>query len=132
MESWRYIEVQRRAAAVVVRFTENSLVGLALAEMLRLELTRLISDIGGSRLIVDFSDVKSISSSIIGELLRARQRLRSQGGQIILCNVPLPIQEIYRTLNLDRAVFPVCDSVESAMRAPTVIREECAEQQMED
>ena len=82
-------------------------------------------------MIVDFSGVKTITSSVIGVLLKTRKKLLSEGGRLRLCCVPMPIREIYRTLNLDRKILPVFESLEDALQAADV-RVDPATEQMED
>jgi anti-anti-sigma factor len=131
MEKRRYIQFDRRPGAVVIRFVESDLSGPTFAEILDVELAQLVSDLRPSRMVVDFSGVKTITSSVIGVLLKTRRKLLQEGGRLRLCCVPLPIQEIYRTLNLDRRILPVYRTVEDALDAADVQADRSYEQ-MED
>ena len=128
MEQRRYIEFVRRPGAVVVRFVESDLSGQTLAESLDVELAQLVSEFRPPQLVVDFSGVKTITSSVIGVLLKTRRKLLQEGGRLRLCCVPMPIQEIYRTLNLDHRILPVFRSLEDALNAPDVRAESTIEQ----
>ena len=108
----------RQSGAAVVRFIETDLSVPLLAEGLESELTQLIGDLHPALVVVDFTDVKTITSSVIGVLLTTRRKLLQEGGRLRLCCVPLPIHEVYRTLNLDRRILPVFESLEMALGAP--------------
>ena len=131
MEQRRYIQFVRRPGAVVVQFVEQDLSGPTLAEVLDVELAQLVNEFHPSRLVVDFTGVKTITSSVIGVLLKTRRKLLQEGGRLRLCCVPLPIQVIYRTLNLERRILPVYRTLEEALDAPDV-RVEPTIEQMED
>lgn len=131
MQQLRYIRIAWQSGAAVVRFIETDLSGPLLAEGLESELTRLVSDLHPALVVVDFTDVKTITSSVIGALLTTRRKLLQEGARLRLCCVPLPIHEVYRTLNLDRRILPVFESLEMALGAPDVQVEPSVEQ-MED
>ena len=75
--------------------------------------------------------MRTITSSVIGVLLKTRKKLLQEGGRLRLCCVPLPIREIYRTLNLDRRILPVYETVDDALEAADV-RIDSTMEQMED
>lgn len=121
MQDFRYIRVEQLGSAVVVRFVESDLSGMALAESVEIELSHAIAQYAPSRLIIDFDGVKLIASSVIGVLLNTRKRLTQQGGMLLLCRVPVPIREVYRTLNLEGRMLRVFPTVEDAIQAPLTI-----------
>ena len=117
MDDFRYIRVERPAGAVVVHFTETDLRGDTIAECIRLEVDRILQFETPPRLLVDFSGVRSISSAVISTLLVIREKAHQRGISFGLSSVPVPIREIYRTLQLEGTKFQVYDSVEVALRA---------------
>lgn len=132
MDKFRYIRVERMNGSAVVRFTEPNLRDNIIAECIGLEVERVMREERPIKLIVDFSGVRSIASPVISALLVLREKAAAESISFGLCNVPVPIREIYRTLQLEGTRFQVFDSVEHALRAPGVIETNRPSAQMED
>ncbi len=132
MDEFRYIRVERINGSVVVRFTEPNLRDQIIAECIGLEVEQVMRSERPIKLIVDFTDVRSIASPVISALLVLREKAIAEAIGFGLCNVPVPIREIYRTLQLEGTRFQVYDSVEHALRAPSVIESNRPNAQMED
>ena len=54
------------------------------------------------RVILDFSGVELISSSLLGKLILLLRRIDSTGGRLRLCELSPTVQSVFRTSNLDR------------------------------
>jgi anti-anti-sigma regulatory factor len=132
MDKFRYIRVERVDGSAVVRFTEPNLRDNIVAECIGFEVEQVMRDERPIKLIVDFTDVRSIASPVISALLVLREKALAESIGFGLCNVPVPIREIYRTLQLEGTRFQVFDSVEQALRAPSVIETNQPRSQMED
>lgn len=52
--------------------------------------------------VLDFSGVDMISSSLLGKLILLQRRIDSTGGRLRLCELSPTIQAVFRTSNLDR------------------------------
>ena len=132
MDDFRYIRVEKVDGSLVVRFTEPNLRDQIIAECIGLEVEQAMRQERPIKLIVDFTDVRSIASPVISSLLVLREKAVAESIVFGLCNVPVPIREIYRTLQLEGTRFQVYDSVEHALRAPGVIESNRPSAQMED
>ena len=54
------------------------------------------------RLILDFTGVDLISSSLLGKLILLLRRIEGAGGKLILCELSPTVQTVFKTSNLDR------------------------------
>ncbi len=54
------------------------------------------------RVILDFSGVDLISSSLLGKLILLQRRVDGSGGKLRLCELSPTVQSVFRTSNLDR------------------------------
>ncbi|WP_435015945.1 STAS domain-containing protein [Tundrisphaera sp. TA3] len=54
------------------------------------------------RLVLDFSGVDLISSSLLGKLILLQRRVDNSGGKLRLCELTPTVQSVFRTSNLDR------------------------------
>lgn len=54
------------------------------------------------RLVLDFSDVALISSSLLSKLILLQRRIDGTRGKLRLCEMSGTLQSVFRTSNLDR------------------------------
>ena len=68
---------------------------------------------GGIKLILDFGNVRFLSSAVLGLLIRLSKRIYEHDGQLKLCNINPKIFEIFKITRLTKT-FDICEDVESA------------------
>ena len=73
---------------------------------------------GRSRLVIDLSGVTYISSSGLRALLSVRRRARSDGGDVVLCNMLPRVREIFEMVGFV-SLFRIAPSVQEAARTFT-------------
>ena len=54
------------------------------------------------RLVMDFSDVNLISSTLLSKLILLQRRIDGTHGKLRLCEMSPILQQVFRTSNLDR------------------------------
>lgn len=54
------------------------------------------------RVVLDFSSVNLISSSLLSKLILLQRRVDGTGGKLRLCEISPVLQQVFRTSNLDR------------------------------
>jgi anti-sigma B factor antagonist len=54
------------------------------------------------RVILDFTNVNLISSSLLSKLILLQRRVDASGGRLRLCEISPILQQVFRTSNLDR------------------------------
>jgi len=54
------------------------------------------------RLVLDFSEVNLISSSMLSKLILVQRRIDATRGKLRLCELSPILQQVFRTSNLDR------------------------------
>ena len=62
-------------------------------------------------LVIDFQNVKILSSTVISSLLICKRYAVRTKTQIILCEMSRSLRNIFRSLKLDGTEFTICDSV---------------------
>jgi anti-anti-sigma regulatory factor len=117
VSNYRYFITEESTQAIIVHITESRMSSEVISEIFRLELARLVADTAPRNLIVDFHSVTMISSSFISALIVLRNQLDRDRVSLLLCDMPVSIREVYRTLNLEGTVFDIFDSVPSALRS---------------
>ena len=67
----------------------------------------------GMKLILDFCNVRFLSSAVLGLLIRISKKAYEHGGQLRLCNINPKIYEIFRITRLTK-IFDIYQDVKSA------------------
>jgi len=84
----------------------------------------LILEKDGVNLILDFTRIRLLASSVFGFLLKLKKMVNQRGGRMILCCVQKKltntandsyVYEIFKVVRLDK-VFTICDDVNTAQR----------------
>ncbi len=112
----RYFNVDRSDDTIVAQIVDAHLNGAALADFIKQELVEMLED-QPKTLIIDFQNVKSVSSSTISSFLQIANRMRASNARLVLCSMSESLRSIFKTLKLDGSVFLIFDSVDEAIQS---------------
>jgi anti-sigma B factor antagonist len=70
------------------------------------ELLPVIDEVKERRIVIDFTNVKFMSSAFLGLLIRILKRISEQKGSLELVNIQPNIHKIFKITNLDK-VFDI-------------------------
>lgn len=76
----------------------------------------LIDQISEINLIINFCDVKFLTSSALGLLIRVLKKMHDTGGKLKLCSIDPKIFEIFTITRLDE-VFDIYDTQAQAVKS---------------
>ncbi len=76
----------------------------------------LIEETSGTNLVINFCDVKFLTSAVLGLLIRVSKKIYESGGQLKLCGINPQILEIFKITRLDR-VFDIYEDQEKAIQS---------------
>ena len=108
------INVDYAGSATVVSFTdERILEEKDITELQESIMSLIESDPGKIKLILDFGNVRFLSSAVLGLLIRISKRVHEHEGQLKLCNINAKIYEIFKITRLTKT-FDIYSDVESA------------------
>ncbi len=97
------IQVNETNGITVIRFQDRQLFDeRTVREVADQILAALPNDNSPIRLILDFSDVNLISSTLLSKLILLQRRVANSSGKLRLCEMSPVIQQVFRTSNLDR------------------------------
>jgi anti-anti-sigma regulatory factor len=116
MQSLRYIKLERYRDVIVAELVESILRGSIQIEILKLELQQALAE-GASTFILDFRNVKMISSNVVECLLAIKQRASHLDVNLKLCSMAPEVRDVFRTLNLDGSILEIVESKQVALRA---------------
>jgi anti-sigma B factor antagonist len=67
-------------------------------------------------LVLDFSNVRFLSSTVLGLLIRLSKKVYENDGTLKLCNIDRKIYEIFKITRLTK-IFEICKDIDSALEA---------------
>ncbi|MEM6315109.1 MAG: STAS domain-containing protein [Planctomycetota bacterium] len=101
--------------ACVVTFGNPKLVETATINAAGELLTGLLEKKMQRRIVLDFDGVTSVSSAMIGELIRLHTKLTNvPGGKLVICNFDTRMAQLLKMTKLDK-VLAMADDVDGAL-----------------
>ncbi|HIJ69788.1 MAG TPA: STAS domain-containing protein [Planctomycetes bacterium] len=102
------IAVEYGKNTTIVTLTEERILDESEVQALSDSLMPLVEEADGINLVIDFGNVKFLTSAVLGLLIRVSKKVYESGGQLKLCGINPKIFEIFRITRLDR-VFDIYD-----------------------
>jgi anti-sigma B factor antagonist len=108
MSNFRHIEVRRNGAVHVVHFREHKILNDMVIEKVGQEMFSVAADEECTNLLLNFSNVGFLSSSVLGKLITLNKRMKAKDGQLKLCELKPEIRELFTLTSLDK-IFDIKD-----------------------
>jgi anti-sigma B factor antagonist len=113
----RHLKLQVDGEVAVVDFVDSSLMfETSLVEQIGNELQSLVNEQGRKRILLDFSNVQYLSSTMLGQLARLGKALQQAGGQLKITGLGPVLSDTFRISHFE-SLFAIYDDRASAMRA---------------
>jgi len=108
------ISVEYIGSATIVTFTDEKILEEKDIQALQESIMSIVESGGdGINLILDFCNVRFLSSAVLGLLIRISKRVYQHDGQLRLCNINPKIYEIFKITRLTK-IFDIYKDLESA------------------
>lgn len=107
------ISVDYTEKATIVSFTDEKILEETDIKALQDSIMSVIEQVERIKLILDFGNVRFLSSAVLGLLIRLSKRIYEREGQLILCNINPKIYEIFKITRLTKT-FDIYKDVESS------------------
>lgn len=112
------ISVEYTDNATVVVFTEEKILQESDIQQLRQTIFPVIEQAERVNLILDFRNVRFLSSAVLGLLIRISKKIYQNNGQLRLCNIDSKIYEIFKITRLTK-IFDIYPDLETAAEGLT-------------
>jgi anti-sigma B factor antagonist len=96
------LSMEDYAGVMLVTFTDSSILDAATIEQLGRDLFHLTDDQNRQKLVLDFSNVKFLSSQALGILLSLHKKAAGIKGEVVLCGLKPELKKIFAITNLDK------------------------------
>jgi anti-sigma B factor antagonist len=107
------ISLEYSENATIVTFTDERILEEIDIQALQESIMSVIEQAEMINLILDFRNVRLLSSAVLGLLIRISKQVYERGGQLRLCNISPKIQEIFKITRLNK-IFDIYPDIESA------------------
>jgi len=112
------ISVEYAENATIVTLTDEKILEEGDIRALGESIMLVIDGAGGVNLILDFRNVRFLSSAVLGLLIRVSKKIYEGEGRLGLCNIDAKIHEIFKITRLTK-IFDIYADVESAVEGLT-------------
>jgi anti-sigma B factor antagonist len=107
------ISIEYAENATIVTFTDERILEEIDIQVLQESIISIIDQAEKMNLILDFRNVRLLSSAVLGLLIRISKKIYEEGGELRLCNISPKIHEIFKITRLTK-IFDIYPDVESA------------------
>jgi len=108
------ISVEYAKNATVITFTDEKVLEEKDIQSLQSSIMSVVEQAGRINLILDFCNVRFLSSAVLGLLIRISKKLYERESQLRLCNINPKIYEIFKITRLTK-VFDIYQNLEKAL-----------------
>ena len=110
------ITVEYSENATIVTLAEERILEEEEIRALQEAIISIIDESGRLNLILDFRNVRFLSSAVLGLLIRISKRIYESDGQLKLCNIDRKIHEVFKITRLTK-IFDIQRDLESAIES---------------
>ncbi len=110
------ISIEYEGKLTIAILTEEKILQEVDIQGLENSIMALIEQAGGINLIINFCNVKFLTSSALGLLIRVIKKMQETGGKLKLCSIDPKIFEVFTITRLDK-VFDIYGSQQEAVES---------------
>ena len=110
------ISVEYAENATITTFTDEKILEEKDIKALQESIMSVIEQAGRINLILDFCNVRFLSSAVLGLLIRISKRVYECDGQLRLCNINPKIYEVFKITRLTK-IFDIYPDVAGAVES---------------
>lgn len=110
------INVEYAENATIATFTAQSILEEKDIQALRESIMSVIEQTERINLILDFCNVRFLSSAVLGLLIRISKKIYERDGQLRLCNINPKIHEVFKITRLTK-IFDIYKDTEDAVES---------------
>lgn len=98
----------------VVNFQDASILDTAVVDEIGRALYELVDAQARRKLILDFTNVRFLSSSALGVLITLKKKSSAIKGDVVLCSMRPELKKVFEITNLNK-MFKFCDNENKAL-----------------
>ena len=107
------ISVEYAGNATIITFTDEKILEEKDIQALQESIMSVVEQSERINMILDFRNVRFLSSSVLGLLIRISKKIYECDGKLRLCNIDPKIYEVFKITRLTK-IFDIYQDIESA------------------
>ena len=107
---------QSHGDVTVVSFQDAQILDEVKIQQISDELNQVAERVANGKLLLNFTDVKFMSSAVLGKLNNLNKKCKANGATLKLCNISPDIMQVFKITKLNK-VFSIYESEEEALAA---------------
>ncbi|MCK4624640.1 MAG: STAS domain-containing protein [Phycisphaerae bacterium] len=111
-----HLVVQNIGGVVVANFREASILDAQAIEAIGQQLYEIVDEKAQRKILLDFSRVRFLSSSLLGVLISLQKKAQSIKGQVAICSLRKDLKKPFQITHLDK-LFKFYDDEEEALNS---------------
>jgi anti-anti-sigma factor len=112
----RWFVAERVGEATVLTFTQANIGNEDTVRAIREQVFDLVENQAHPRLVLDFGEVRRMSSTLLGMLIGLNKRAKQAGGDLTLCSLLPDLYQEFETTRLHK-FFRICPDRQTALPA---------------
>ena len=105
---------ETRGDVTIVSFLDKKILDEVHIQEIGEELFSMVEEKYKVKMLLNFENVEYLSSAALGKLITLNKRIKTENGQLKLCNIKENIYEVFRITKLNK-IFEIYDSEEAAV-----------------
>jgi anti-sigma B factor antagonist len=108
--------IHKDAGVTVVEFMQVRMLDDTNINMMTHELFNLVDKTLDLKILIDFSNIKYMSSIVLGKIIELHKRITKRKGTLKLCSIDKKIMQVFKVMKLDK-VLEICKDYKRAMNS---------------
>lgn len=109
------ISLAKREDVGVVNFTTTQVLDELNVQQLGQELMDLVEKQYVVKMVINFENVKFLSSAVLGKLISLSKRIAAEKGRLVFCHIREDILQVFKITRLDKLI-PIVETEEEAVQ----------------
>jgi anti-sigma B factor antagonist len=109
-----FLEITRVGQVAVAKFVPILLWEEELVRNVGERLNQVVAEVGSGPLVLDFTQVSHVSSSMVAKLIGVRHRVQAAGGKLALCGIRPELFSLFELTGLNQVFRIYRDASEAA------------------
>ncbi len=111
-----WMQAEQVGDVMVVKLTAKNILEEEAVQQIGAQLNHLAESSAQPRILLDFSPVERLTSTMFGKLIALHKRLEKQGGRLVLCCIPDRVYDVFEVLKLHR-LFHISGDEQEALQS---------------
>lgn len=110
------LEVEELGDIAVVNFIDKKILDEQNIQSIGEQLFALVDNDKKKKIVLDFSNVDYLSSAALGKIIALNNKVKKEGGKLVLCQIKEDIKEVFTITRLDKLI-KIVDDQQAALQA---------------